>query len=63
MADGRARAVHTSDGERIAADAVVVNADLPTAYRELLPERYRPRRLRRLRYSPSCFLLHAGVVA
>jgi phytoene desaturase len=57
---GRARAVHTSDGERIAADAVVVNADLPTAYRELLPERYRPRRLRRLRYSPSCFLLHAG---
>jgi phytoene desaturase len=60
VTSGRARAVHTSDGERIAADAVVVNADLPTAYRELLPERYRPRRLSRLRYSPSCFLLHAG---
>jgi phytoene desaturase len=57
---GRAQAIHTSDGERIAADAVVVNADLPTAYQELLPERYRPRRLSKLRYSPSCFLLHAG---
>jgi phytoene desaturase len=60
VADGRARAVHTSDGERIAADVVIVNADLPTAYERLLPEQYRPRRLRRLTYSPSCFLLHAG---
>ncbi len=56
----RATAVHTAQGERIAADAVVVNADLPTAYEQLLPEHYRPRRLRRLRYSPSCVLLHAG---
>lgn len=61
--NGRAQAVLTSDGERIAADVVVVNADLPTAYAELLPERYRPRRLGRLRYSPSCFLLHAGSAA
>ncbi len=60
---GRARAVHTSDGERIAADVVVVNADLPTGYQQLLPERYRPRRLSKLRYSPSCFLLHAGSAA
>jgi phytoene desaturase len=60
VVNGRARAVHTSDGERIAADVVVVNADLPTAYAQLLPEQYRPRRLSRLRYSPSCFLLHAG---
>jgi phytoene desaturase len=57
---GRARAVHTSDGERIAADAVVVNADLPTAYQRLLPAEYRPRRLAGLRYSPSCVLVHAG---
>ena len=56
----RARAVITDAGERIAADVVVVNADLPVAYRELLPERFRPRRLARLNYSPSCFLLHAG---
>ena len=60
VVDGRARAVHTATGERIAADAVVVNADLPTAYEQLLPEQYRPRRLRRLRYSPSCVLLHVG---
>jgi phytoene desaturase len=63
VSGGRARAVVTSDGERIAADVIVVNADLPTAYQELLPERYRPRRLSRLRYSPSCFLLHAGSAA
>lgn len=60
VSGGRARAVHTSDGERIPADVVVVNADLPTAYRELLEPQHAPRRLDRLRYSPSCLLLHAG---
>ena len=60
VAGGRARAVHTRDGQRLAADAVVVNADLPTAYEHLLPAEYRPRRLARLRYSPSCVLLHVG---
>ena len=60
VSGGRARAVLTDDGDRIAADVVVVNADLPTAYQQLLPEQYRPRRLGRLRYSPSCVLLHAG---
>jgi len=57
---GRACAVHTSDGERIPADVVVVNADLPTAYAELLPPGYTPRRVRRLRFSPSAVVLHAG---
>jgi phytoene desaturase len=56
----RAVAVHTAEGERIAADVVVLNPDLPTAYRELLPPAVTPRRLARLRYSPSCFLLLAG---
>ncbi|HEX2902614.1 MAG TPA: phytoene desaturase family protein [Jatrophihabitans sp.] len=60
VGQGRARAVHTDQGERIEADAVVVNADLPTAYQDLLPPEYRPARLRRLRYSPSCALLHVG---
>jgi len=60
VSGGRARAVHTRDGRRLAADAVVVNADLPTAYQQLLPAEYRPRRLARLRYSPSCVLVHAG---
>jgi phytoene desaturase len=60
VSDGRARAVHTSDGQRIPADVVVVNADLPTAYEQLLPVGFQPRRLKRLRYSPSCFLMHVG---
>ena len=34
----------TADGERIPADAVVLNPDLPVAYRDLLPGRRRPRR-------------------
>lgn len=54
----RAVAVHTSDGERIACDAVVLNPDLPVAWRELLGRT--PRRVRRLDYSPSCYLLLAG---
>jgi phytoene desaturase len=57
--DGRrARAVVTTDGERIAADAVVLNPDLPVAHRELLG-RPHPRESR-LRHSPSCYLLLAG---
>ncbi|WP_131747439.1 phytoene desaturase family protein [Frankia sp. Cppng1_Ct_nod] len=56
----RAVAVHTAAGERIPADVVVLNPDLPTAYRELLPASVTPGRLRRLRFAPSCFLLLAG---
>ena len=50
----RARAVRTRDGDRIPADVVVLNPDLPVAYRDLLN---RPLR-RRLRYSPSCVVMH-----
>ena len=53
---GRATAVRTADGERVPADVVVLNPDLPVAYRDLLP----PARRRRLRYSPSCVVLHIG---
>ena len=59
----RAVAVHTAGGERIPADVVVLNPDLPVAYRELLPPAATPRRVRSLRYSPSCFLLLAGSTA
>ena len=54
----RAVAVHTAGGERIAADVVVLNPDLPVAYRDLLG--HEPWSVRRLTYSPSCFLLLAG---
>ncbi len=55
---GRAVAVLTGPGERIGLDALVLTPDLPVAYRELLG--VTPARLRRLRYSPSCYLLLAG---
>jgi phytoene desaturase len=57
---GRAAGVETAGGERIAADVVVLNPDLPVAYRDLLPPSATPRQVRRLRPSPSCFLLLAG---
>jgi phytoene desaturase len=60
VAGGRARAVITTTGERIRCDVVVLNPDLPVAYRDLLPARYTPRRVSRLRYSPSCVVLHVG---
>jgi phytoene desaturase len=53
---GRATGVRTADGEFVPADVVVLNPDLPVAYRDLLP----PVRSRRLRYSPSCVVLHVG---
>jgi phytoene desaturase len=63
VAGGRARAVHTTGGERVEADVVVLNPDLPVAYRDLLPPGVAPRRIGRLRYSPSCVVLHAGSTA
>jgi phytoene desaturase len=57
ITNGRATGVHTAGGERIPADVVVLNPDLPVAYRDLLPPARRPRRLR---YSPSCVVLHVG---
>ena len=61
--DGRATGVLTGTGEHLPADTVVLNPDLPVAYRELLPPEATPRRVRSLRYSPSCFLLLAGSTA
>ena len=58
--DGRrASGVITTDGERIEADVVVLNPDLPVAYRDLLG--VEPWSVRRLRHSPSCAVLHVGL--
>lgn len=56
--NNRAVAVVTADGERIRADAVVLNPDLPVAYRDLLG--FTPPSVKRLTYSPSAFVLLAG---
>jgi phytoene desaturase len=58
---GRVTGVELEGGERLAADAVVCNADLPVAYRTLLGGVDAPRVARRGKYSPSCFLWVAGV--
>jgi len=60
-ATGRVRGVELPSGEIIRADAVVCNADLPVAYRTLLPGLPMPRRARTGSYSPSCVVWHAGV--
>jgi phytoene desaturase len=58
---GRATGVVCADGRRFAADTVVLNPDLPVAYRDLLPPtRWRNPLLGKLRYSPSCVVLHVG---
>jgi phytoene desaturase len=61
VAAGRATGVRTVDGRHFPADVVVLNPDLPVAYRDLLPPaRWRSPLLGPLRYSPSCVVLHAG---
>ena len=57
---GRARAVQTASGERIAADVVVVNDDPAIAYRTLLSAEVNRSSVRHVRHSPSCVVLHVG---
>ncbi len=57
---GAVSGVELGGEERLAADAVVCNADLPVAYRTLLGIDA-PRVARTGRYSPSCLLWVAGV--
>lgn len=62
--NGHATGVVTANGERIAADGVVSNADVANTYRKLLPEttrrKYTDRRLRSMRYSMSLFVIYFG---
>lgn len=59
MRGDRATGVTTSDGEHIRADVVVVNADLPIAW-DLVRRGGGHVPSRRMRWSPSCFVLHLG---
>ncbi len=58
---GRAAGVRLAGGELVDADAVVLNPDLPVAYRDLLPGVRAPLATSRGNYSPSCALWLAGV--
>jgi phytoene desaturase len=64
-ASRRAIGVRLQSGERLWADAVVLNAEVASAYMQLVPARFRRRmtnrRLRSYRYSMSCFLLYLGL--
>ena len=58
VVNGRAKAVLTEDGQRIECDAVILNPDLPVAWRDLLGKT--PLSVKRLNYSPSCATLLVG---
>jgi phytoene desaturase len=57
----RARGVQLADGQRIAADSVIANADLPYIYRDLLPQDGLAEKLSRKRYSCSVISFFWGV--
>jgi phytoene desaturase len=61
----RVTGVRLADDSRLSADLVISNVDLPAAYHRFVPERLRPdftnRRLRRLRYTASAYMLYLGV--
>jgi phytoene desaturase len=61
---GRARGLRIAGGERLEGDFVVCNGDVSWTYQHLIDRRHRPRnsdrKLRRLRYSMSLFLIYFG---
>ena len=64
VSKGKASGVRV-DGEEIGADAVLVGADLPYAYRELLRESadgdFKLRKREKLEYTASAFMLYLGI--
>ncbi len=57
----QAEGVTLADGERLQADVVVANADLPYVYNSLLPDAPRSRSLERLKYTSSALMYYWGV--
>jgi phytoene desaturase (3,4-didehydrolycopene-forming) len=58
---GRAVGVRMADGDRVSADIVLANADLPYVYAKLLPDAVPARRLERKTYSCSTISFLWGV--
>ena len=65
VANGQATGVELPDGTQVTADIVLMNADFGYALRHLIPEQargsYTDRKLDRLHFSCSTFILHLGV--
>ncbi len=63
--NGRAQGVELENGERVAADIVVANADAPALYRRLIGREHRRKwtdaRIRRQKFSMGLFVLYLGV--
>lgn len=59
--DGRVTGVRLADGQSMQADIVVADVDAQHLYRDLVPNRWRLRRLSRAGRSSSGFVLLAGV--
>ena len=61
---GHVQGVRLASGERIPADVVVSNGDVANTYRKLVHPRHRrkwtDRRLERMRYAMSLFVIHFG---
>ncbi len=56
-----ARGVTLEDGSFHPADIVIANADLPYVYDQMLPEKRKAKRLKKLKYSCSAFVFHWGI--
>ncbi len=65
IARGHVTGVRLTSGERVSADIVISNADLPYTYRHLIAPAWRgaysERRLERMRYACSGYILFLGV--
>src|SRR5579883_1571301 len=62
LKESRATGVRLADGTTLAAEAVIANSDVASTLLTLLPEPYRSQpeaaRMKRYRYSMSCFMLY-----
>ncbi len=58
VADKKVSSITLSDGSNITGDIFVINADLPYAYRKLLPANKKSRKLDRKKYACSALVFH-----
>ncbi len=59
--NNKAEGIILEDGTPVLADIVISNADLPYAYRELLPDKGKSARIDRMKYSCSAMCFHWGL--